>query len=53
MEVKVRDVDRFLQNIQGIHHIMITGNYTKPISDALFGMNVNMVGPSDLASPEA
>jgi hypothetical protein len=53
MEVKFKDIGRFIQNIQGIHHIMITGNYTKPISDALFGMNMNMVGPSDLASPEA
>ena len=52
MDVKVRDAGRFLQNIAGIHHIMITGNYTKAIEDALFRMNVSMVGPSDFTSPD-
>ncbi len=52
MEVKVRDSGRFLQNIQGIHHIMITGNYTKAIEDALFRMNGSVVGPSDFTPPE-
>jgi hypothetical protein len=53
MEVKIRDAGRFLQNVQGIHHIMVMGNYSKPVHDALFGMNVNLVGPSDFTSPEA
>jgi hypothetical protein len=48
----LRDVGRFLQNIQGIHHIMITGNYTEAINDALYGLNVNMFGPSDFTSPD-
>ncbi len=52
MEVKIRDAGRFLQNIAGIHHIMVIGNCSKAISDALFGMNVEMVGPSDYSSPE-
>jgi hypothetical protein len=36
-----------------ILHIMVTGNCTKAIEDALFRMNVLMVGPSDFTSPEA
>jgi hypothetical protein len=52
MEVKLRDTGRFLQNIAGTHHIMIAGNYTKAIEDALFGMNVSIVGPSDFTTPE-
>lgn len=52
MEVKIRDTGRFLQNIEGIHHIMVTGNYTKAIDDALFRMNVSVVGPSDFTPPE-
>jgi hypothetical protein len=52
IEVKIRDASRFLQNITGIHHIMVTGNYAKSIEDALFAMNVSMAGPSDLTAPE-
>jgi L-fucose isomerase-like protein len=51
MEMKVRDADRFLQNIAGIHHIMVAGNYARAIDDALFRMNVNIIGPSDFAAP--
>jgi hypothetical protein len=53
MEVKIRDAGRFLQNITGIHHIMVTGNYAKEIADALFAMNTSIVGPSDFTPPEA
>lgn len=53
MDVKIRDAERFLQNIPGIHQIMITGKYTKAIEDALFAMNVRMIGPSDFTPPEA
>jgi hypothetical protein len=49
MDVKIRDAGRFLQSIPGIHQIMITGNYTEAIEDALFGMNINLIGPSDLS----
>jgi hypothetical protein len=53
MEVKIRDAGHFLQNIVGIHHIMVTGNYAKAIEDALLAMNTSLVGPSDLTPPEA
>ncbi len=52
MDLKIRDAGRFLQNIPGIHQIMIAGNYAKAIDDALFGMNVSIVGPSDFTPPE-
>ena len=47
MDVKIKDVDRFLQNIPGLHQIMVLGNYTRVIEDALIGMNVTLVGPTD------
>jgi hypothetical protein len=53
MEVKIKDASHFLQNIVGIHHIMVTGNYAKAIGDALLAMNTSIVGPSDLTPPEA
>jgi hypothetical protein len=52
VELKIRDVDRFLQNIAGIHHIMIAGNFSKAMNDALLGMNVSIIGPSDFTAPE-
>ena len=51
-EVKIKDADRFLQGIAGIHHVMVAGSYTKAIYDATLRMNVNITGPSDLAAPE-
>ena len=42
MGVKIRDTGRFLQNIQELHQILILGNYTRAIDDALFGMNMNL-----------
>ena len=50
-EVKIRDADRFLQNIAGHHHIVVAGNYSKAIGDALLAMNVGLIGPSDLTAP--
>ncbi len=52
MEVKIRDAEHFLQNIVGIHHIMVTGNHARAIENALFAMNTRMVGPSDITPPE-
>ncbi len=52
IEVKMRDIDSFLQNITGIHHIMIAGNYTKAMEEALTRMNVSIIGPSDFKAPE-
>jgi hypothetical protein len=51
MELKIRDVDRYLQNIAGIHHIVIAGSHTKAMTDALLGMNVSIISPSDLTAP--
>jgi hypothetical protein len=53
MDVKIRDAERFLQSIPGIHQIMVAGNYTEAIEDALYGMNASLVGPSDFSPPEA
>jgi len=52
MDVKIRDAERFLQNIPGLHQIMIAGNDVRAIDKALFRMNVNLVGPSDFTPPE-
>ncbi len=49
MDVKIRDADRFLQNVPGLHQIMVMGNYTSAIEDALSGMNVTLVGPTDFS----
>jgi hypothetical protein len=49
-EVKIKDADRFIQSIGGCHHVMVAGSYT--VRDALLRMNVNIIGPSDLAAPE-
>jgi hypothetical protein len=51
MELKIRDVDRYLQNIAGIHHIVISGSYTKAMADALLAMSVSVIGPEDLSAP--
>jgi hypothetical protein len=51
-EVKIRDVHRFLQNVAGIHHIMVVGSYAKEISDAMLRMNVDVTAPPDLIAPE-
>jgi len=53
MDVKIRDAGRFLQSIPGIHQVMVAGGHSKAIDDALFGMNINMIGPSNLIPPEA
>ena len=41
--------DRFLQNIPGLHQIMVLGRYTRAVEDALIGMNVTLVGPVNFA----
>jgi hypothetical protein len=51
-EVKIRDVDRFLQSIAGIHQVLVAGSYTQPVYDALTRMNVNVIAPPDLTPPE-
>jgi hypothetical protein len=53
MDVKIEDADRFLQNIPGLHQIMVLGNYTQAIEDALLGMNTRLVGPVNFSPPPA
>ncbi len=49
MDVKIRDADRFLQNVPGLHQIMVLDKYTRAIEEALIGMNVTLVGPMNFA----
>ncbi len=51
-EVKIKDVDRFLQNIAGIHYVLVAGNYTNALRDALLRMDVNIISPPDSTAPE-
>jgi L-fucose isomerase-like protein len=51
-EIKIKDISSFLQNIAGCHHVMVAGTYAKAVRDAMLRMNVNIVGPTDLAAPE-
>jgi hypothetical protein len=53
IKIKIRDAGHFLQNISSIHHVMVTGNYMKAIEEALAGMNMTLISPSDYAAPEA
>lgn len=53
LEVKIKDVNRFLQSIAGCHHVMVAGSYTNAIRDAMLRMNVDIVGPADLGAPQA
>jgi L-fucose isomerase-like protein len=53
LEVKIKDVDSFIQKIAGCHHVMVAGNYRKAVSDVLQRMNVRIIGPSDLSVLEA
>jgi hypothetical protein len=46
-EVKIKDVDRFYQNIAGLHYIMVAGNHIKETADVMSTENVNVVGPLD------
>jgi RNA polymerase sigma-70 factor (ECF subfamily) len=43
----IKDVDRFYQNIAGLHYIMVAGNYIKEIADIMSTENVNVIGPLD------
>jgi L-fucose isomerase-like protein len=53
LEVKIKDMNRFIQSIAGCHHAMVAGSYTNAIREAMLRMNVGIVGPSDLAAPGA
>ncbi|HSW38676.1 MAG TPA: hypothetical protein VLL97_04210 [Acidobacteriota bacterium] len=51
-EVKIASPERFLQNIAGIHKIFVAGNYTRQLYNVLTRMNVNVIAPPDLTTPE-
>lgn len=53
MDVEIKDAGRFLQNIPGLHQIMVLGDYTPAIEDALFAMNTRLIGPGDFTPPAA
>lgn len=52
MELKIPDAGGFLQNIAGIHQIVIAGNHAEAIRDALLAMNTGVIGPSDFSTPK-
>lgn len=52
-EVKIKEIDRFLQNIVGIHQVMVAGSYTQAIQQALLRMNVRITSPTDSTPPAA
>jgi L-fucose isomerase-like protein len=51
LEVQIKDMDRFLQNISGCHYVMIAGTYTKAFHEEMLRMNVSIISPSDSAAP--
>jgi len=51
MVLKIKDAGRFLQNIPGIHEVMVMGSYSPAIEDALFAMNMDLAGPKDFTPP--
>jgi hypothetical protein len=51
-EIKINDVNGFLKNIAGIHNILVAGNHSQEIRDAMLRMNVNVIAPPDLTTPE-
>jgi L-fucose isomerase-like protein len=50
-EVKVKEVDRFMQNIAEIHYTMVAGNYTNALHDEMLRVNASVVGPLDSSAP--
>jgi L-fucose isomerase-like protein len=51
-EVKVKEIDRFMQNIAEIHYTMVAGSYTNALRDEMLRVNANIVGPLDSSAPE-
>ncbi len=49
MDLKIRDAERFIQNIPGLHQVMVLGSFTGAYEDALIGMNIRIVGPMDFS----
>jgi hypothetical protein len=53
LEVKVRDVNRFVQTIGGCHYAMVAGNYTQALYEEMMRMNARIIGPADMSTPKA
>jgi hypothetical protein len=51
LAVKLKDIERLHQSLAGCHHVMIAGTYEKAIREEMMRMGVNIIGPSDMASP--
>ena len=52
-EIKINDVNGFLKNIAGIHNILVAGNHAQEIRNAMLRMNVNIIAPPNLETPQA
>lgn len=50
-ELKINEIDAFLQKIVGVHHVMVAGIYTKQLREEMIRMNVDVIGPIDSAAP--
>jgi L-fucose isomerase-like protein len=50
-ELKIREIDAFLQKIVGIHHVLVAGIYTKKLREEMIRLNVDVIGPIDSAAP--
>jgi hypothetical protein len=50
-ELKIKEVDVFLQKIVGIHHVLVAGIYTKELREEMIRLNVDVIGPIDSAAP--
>jgi L-fucose isomerase-like protein len=51
-EVKIRDAERFVQNIADIHHTMVAGSYSNALRDEMLKLNVGVIGPFNPTVPE-
>jgi L-fucose isomerase-like protein len=50
-ELKIKEVDVFLQKIVGIHHVLVAGIYTKELREEMIRLNVDVIGPLDSEAP--
>ena len=50
-ELKINEIDAFLQKIVGIHHVLVAGTYTKELREEMIRLNVSVAGPLDSAAP--
>jgi hypothetical protein len=50
-ELKINEVDAFLQKIVGIHHVLVAGTYARELREEMIRLNVDVVGPVNSAAP--